>query len=504
MLTGGDLLNMMDRLLGDTKRELGDVDTRLQRANAQLDELKQRELGVLAVLARVRVREIESGELGDELDATGREVKEILAKRAEAQAALAAEISASEQGLEKLAEERTAQQAVVVAADQAVDAAEAEAQKALAADAAYRARLDAATASDGVADQSEEKAQAAHRDRNEKGKPYEGDQLFMYLWNRGYGTTRYTRGPFARLMDGWVARTAGYEPLRRDYWTLSELPARFDEHAARMRTRADEDMAAVRALEAEAAEAAGVPARGAVFAKESGALAAIDERVAAKEAEITALVEKRGAFAAGDDDLSRRCTQLLSDMYRGEKMRTLRERATLTPNPEDDAAVDELAAVRADLPRLTDEVARYRALSGTNRDRVAKLEDLSKRFKDNRFDTPASEFVNSALIATLLTQLLAGSLGVPDVWDAITKQHRRRAQADPRFGSGRFPRGGGGPWGGGWGGGGWGGGGGGWPKGGGGGFGGGGFRKGGGFGGGGFRTGGGFGGGGGFRTGGGF
>jgi hypothetical protein len=141
---------------------------------------------------------------------------------------------------------------------------------------------------------------------------------------------------------------------------------------------------------------------------------------------------------------------------------------------------------------LTDEVARYRALSSANRDRIAKLEDLSKRFKDNRFDTPASEFVNSALIATLLTQLLAGSLGVPDVWDAITKQHRRRQLADPRFGSGRFPRGGGGPWGGG-----------GWPKGGGG-FGGGGFGKGGGFGGGGFRTGGGFGRGGGFKTGGGF
>jgi hypothetical protein len=498
MLTGGDLLNMMDRLLGDTRRELGDVDVRLERANAQLEQLKQRELGVLAVLARVRVREIESGELVEQLDATGREVQQILAKRTEAQTALAGEIDTAEQGLKGLGEERQAQQAVVVGADQAVDSAEAEAQKALAADAAYRARLDAATASDGVADQAEEKAQAAHKDRTEKGKPYEADKLFMYLWNRGYGTTRYTRGPFARLMDGWVARTAGYEPLRRDYWTLSELPARFDEHATRMRARADEDVAAVRALEATAAETAGVPARAATLAAEAEALAKVDERVAAKEAEIAGLVEKRGAFAAGDDDLSRRCTQLLSDTYRGEKMRTLRERATLTPNPEDDAAVDELAAVRADLPRLTDEVARYRTLSSTNRERVTKLEDLSKRFKESRLDTPASEFVNSALIATLLTQLLAGSVGVPDVWDAITKQHRRRQLADPGFGSGRVPRGGN-PWGGGFGGGGW-------PKGGGfgkGGFGGGGFGKGGGFGGGGFRSGGGFRGGG-FKSGGGF
>jgi len=170
MLTGGDLLTMMERLLGDTKRELGDVDTRLTRVHAQLEQLKQRELGVLAVLARVRVREIESG-VGEQLDATGREVQQILAKRAEAQTALGAEIAASERDLEGLGEQRHAQQTVVVAADQAVDAAEAEAQKALSADATYRARLDAATASDSVADLAEEKAQAAHKDRAEKGKP---------------------------------------------------------------------------------------------------------------------------------------------------------------------------------------------------------------------------------------------------------------------------------------------------------------------------------------------
>jgi hypothetical protein len=273
------------------------------------------------------------------------------------------------------------------------------------------------------------------------------------------------------------------------------MPARFDEHSARMRALADEDMAAVRALETAAAEAAGVPARSQALDAEEAALAKIDADIEAQEAEIAGLVEKRAAFAAGEDDLSRRCTALLSDTYRGEQMRTLRERATRTPNPEDDAAVDELAAVRADLPRLTDESARYRALHEANRDRVAKLEDLSKRFKEHRYDTVASEFVNSALIATLLTQLLAGSLGVGDVWDAMTKQHRRRQLgADPTFGSGRFPRGGRGPWhmpgGGGWGGGGKGGGG----------FG----KKGGGFGGGGFRTGGGFGRGGGFKTGGGF
>jgi hypothetical protein len=145
--------------------------------------------------------------------------------------------------------------------------------------------------------------------------------------------------------------------------------------------------------------------------------------------------------------------------------------------------------VRADLPRVEAEAKRLRELHETNRDRAAKLEEIRKRFKDSRYDAVSSEFVNGALIAALLTQLLSGALGTGDIWDALKKQQRNRQLADPRFGSGKFPRGGN-PWGGGWGGGSSGGG-----------RSGGGFGRGGGFGGGGFRTGGGFGGGG-FKTGG--
>ena len=94
------------------------------------------------------------------------------------------------------------------------------------------------------------------------------------------------------------------------------------------------------------------------------------------------------------------------------------------------------------------------SLHETNRERAAKLEEIRKRFKESRYDAVSSEFVNGALIATLLTQLLAGALGVGDTWDALKKQQRYKQLADPRFGSGKFPRGGN-PWGGGgWGGGG--------------------------------------------------
>ena len=488
MVSGNEMLAAIERLLDDTRREVGKVDGALERSSAELAQVRQAELGVLSVLARVRLREIESGALAEALDDTGRQVTEILAERAEAQAGLGGEIAAAEEAVVAVQQERSAQLSVVDAAEQALDAAEAEAQRRLGEDSAYRALLEKAQASDGVADLAEAKAQAAHTDRVEKGNPYEVDPLFAYLWASGYGTSRYRAGALTRLLDRWVARIADFEPLRRNYWMLSEMPARFDEHAGRMRVLADEDVAAVQAREREAAVVAGVPEREDALAAAQEALAAIDAMIEEHDAELDALVEKRASFASGDDEHSRRCTQLLGDAFRREKMKTLRERANRTPTPDDDKAVDELTAIRAEMPRLEDEVVRYKTLHETQRDRTTKLEDVRKRFKEHRFDAVSSEFVNGALIATLLSQLLSGSLGVPDVWDALKKQQRfRKLDADPRFGSGRFPRVPG-PWH--------------MP----GGFGrGGGFPKGGGFGkGGGFRTGGGFGRGGGFRTGGGF
>ena len=351
----------------------------------------------------------------------------------------------------------------------------------------------AAEGSDRVADLAEEKAKAAHTDRAEKGKPYDADPLFSYLWARGFGTPAYVGGGLGRMLDGWVARVANFEPLRRDYWMLTALPARFDEHAQRMRLKGDEDLAAVRALEQAAAAAAGVPQREDALADAAEALAAVDEKVEEHEAALDALVEKRAAFAAGDDDLSRRCNEIVRDALRGETMRSLRERATATPTPDDDAAVDQLTVVRADLPRVEEEAKRLLSLHETNRERATKLEEIRKRFKESRYDAVSSEFVNGALIATLLTQLLGGALGVGDTWDALEETAalqaaRRPALRQRQVSARRQPVGRrrlGWRWLGGGGGGGFG-------------------KRGGGFGGGGFKTGGGFGRGGGFRSGGGF
>ena len=82
---------------------------------------------------------------------------------------------------------------------------------------------------------AERKAEQAERDLAEKRVPYEADPLFMYLWNRGFGTGAYRASNLVRYFDRKVARLVGYQDARVNYAMLLELPVRIREHAERLK-----------------------------------------------------------------------------------------------------------------------------------------------------------------------------------------------------------------------------------------------------------------------------
>src|SRR5690606_23823476 len=140
-LSGRETLTSMDQTLGELRREAEALDAQFQQASVRLSELRQKELVLFAQLARVRMQELERGELLQALDDTDRQVTELLAARKRAQETLSAEIATAEKGLEAYERERAAQQSAIDAAAQALDAAEADAQQMLAEDEAYQAAL---------------------------------------------------------------------------------------------------------------------------------------------------------------------------------------------------------------------------------------------------------------------------------------------------------------------------------------------------------------------------
>lgn len=482
-ISGRQALAEIDAVLGRARADLSSVDAGFGSAREALAALRQKQIASFARLAKLRLRAIEQGALADTLEDADRQAGQLLSERQQAAAALDRKIDSAESSLAAEERRRSEQQGVVSAASEALDAAEAKAQAALAADAAYQAQLARTGQADFVADQAEAKAAAARDDRIRKGRPYEDDPLFAYLWARAYGTSNYAAWPLARWLDGKVAKPCGYEAARRNYALLIEIPDRLAEHAVSMRAAFDREAEALAALEEKAAAAADVPRLKAALEAAEKSLSEIDAGIAAQEDGIRDLVDERKAFAAGEDTYYGRCVDVLSRAMQGESFELLQARASRTQDPEDDEIVRGLVALDHEADRIEQNLAEFHRLHERQNDRLVKLEDVRRRFKTERYDDPLSEFVDGALLAAVLRQFLSGAVGSGDVWNTIRRQQRtRRVQADRDFGSLRFPRAPRhGPWR--------------MPPGG--------FGHGGGFGGGGFRTGGGFRGGR-FKTGGGF
>lgn len=441
MLTGRDTLTAIDEALATARNEASGIDRELGAASTELANVRQRETAVFAQLAKLRLVAIETGSLVDTLDRVDQNVKDLLAQREEAAARTDRKIADADAELKTREHKRAEQQSVVEAASEAVDKAEALAQQQLSTDATYKAELATTEKAQFVAEQAEAKAKAAQTDRMEKGAPYEKDPLFAYLWARHYGTGEYRAWRLARLLDRWVAGICKYEPARRNYAMLTEIPVRLREHAASMREHADAETEALRKLEHEAAEAANVFVEQGRLDAAEATLASIDASIAAQEDRIRELTGERARFAGGEDDYYRRCIEMLSEALQREDVALLRARATRTGSEEDDRLVDELADLEHERARIARDIEQFRKLQAAQRGRLIDFEDVRRRFKSRRYDDMHSIFVNGPLIAMVLKQFLAGAIRSGELWDAIERQQRHRpVRANPRFGTGRFPR----------------------------------------------------------------
>lgn len=137
-------------------------------------------------------------------------------------------------------------------AEQAYDEALAAFQEEFRKTAPFAEAIKAAQEAEHTFQEADRKAELAASDRDEKGKPYEDDPLFMYLWERKFGTSAYEGSGLARLLDRWVARLIGYVDAAANYRMLLEIPKRLREHAAALSAELEQRRAALQTLEEEA------------------------------------------------------------------------------------------------------------------------------------------------------------------------------------------------------------------------------------------------------------
>jgi chromosome segregation ATPase len=441
MWSGRETLASIDQALHQVRGQAQELDSEIQRTSTRLVELRRAEAECYAQLAKLRLGQLVTGEIVAGFAAADQRVGELLAQREQALQALQQQLTELQANQRQLESDRESQRQRVAEALQQLDRAEAATQKRLQDDRAYQEQLQKAHAADAVAKQAEVKTEQAEKDRIEKGKPYEADTLFMYLWKRGFGTADYSAHAVVRFLDQRVARLCNYADARPNYAMLLEIPTRLREHAVQRRAAADREFDTLTALERATAEADGIPAlRKGVEAAEQ-TIDAIDDRIQEAVQRIRQLMEAKASHAAGEDELFRQASSSLVSQFEREGIMSLRRQAEATRTAADDRIVQELAEIDQQQAATEETLARHKQLYTRYIDRLQQLEGVRHRFKRERYDDVHSTFSDTALLSLILNEFLRGVASADDLWGTIRRQQRhRRIESDPNFGSGGFGR----------------------------------------------------------------
>ncbi|GGE84641.1 hypothetical protein H1W37_02330 [Stappia taiwanensis] len=438
MISGRQTLGSIERSLAEVRQEEAERKARVEQAMRDINELRSAELDAYRELARFRLRGGGDGMFGRRIDSDEAQAKARLEQRELALSALRSQRNALNSDMAALVDKRRRLARERDAAGDRLDAILDQVDDRLAQDPAYRAQQEAAEAARATAEAAQAKATQAAADRQEKGAAYEADRLFIYLWQRGFGTPDYRSTGLIRMLDRWVARLVRFDDARPNYAMLCEIPERLKAYAADREAEAVAEEAKLGAMSrSAAAELAGEDLAAAVERAEQE-LAATAAELEALETEQAELATREQPFIAGEDADFRAAEEALLRSLRSEELSTLWQEALATPSPKDEAIVRRLRdldkRIGAIGPQIEADQAELRDI-GRRREELVKV---AQRFRKKHYDNWDSSFENNDLAGVLIDELAKGVLSGADYWARTEKSHRRRRRRGGAIG---FPGG---------------------------------------------------------------
>lgn len=437
MWSGSTALNSIDSTLRTVRDDIDRLDQSLTQLTQSLTDNLRQQGKVIHEIAKVRLLEIDTGQLQDTLTAADLDAKNILSERFQYIQQVEHDIKDLKQQLEETEIER--ENLLLVANDISKDLAENETtiQEALREDSAYLAQFERASKAESIAAEALQKSQTAQSDMDIKDEPYQKDKLFMYLWRRKFATPDYVGGLLTRSLDKWVSGLIKYEKNRVNYWNLQEIPKRLIAHAQRVQAEAEGAFVELQTLETQALSDAGVPEVEQRLDSVRARLDTQDDQIEALENRLSATLEQRAEFTSGTDEYTQRSIQCLSDAMAHKDVYQIDRYVRATLSPVDDELVRELRQYQDRYEDSEDDLADFRRAHSAKIAKLKELESVRHSFKNNRFDDVRSGFGNENLIKSVLGQFLQGAVAGSDVWRVLKRNQRYDNRgAQPDFGSG--------------------------------------------------------------------
>eukprot|EP00903_Cladosiphon_okamuranus_P001847 g1845.t1 len=367
-----------------------------------------------------------AGTLNTRLDSAAREARRLLEKRNSDYKVLSDQLRQSESERNQLQKQRSELDASRDTAENQMDELMEAVDSRLEKDTAYQNQHDRTEKALATAEAAASKARTSEQDRLQKGKAYEADPLFLYLWQRGYGTPDYQRRGLVRSLDRWVAGLIRFSDARANYAMLTSIPERVARHAERCAEIAREEHEKLAEFSRNAmTDAAGSDLVG-IVEDLSGDIDHIDGELDTLDRRIETLAEALAEFSSGEDADFQKAEEHLAVSLQADDLNDLWRAALDTPSPEDEKIVQRIEDLRERVEQITREIRQDRELQRDIGRRRTELADVIKRFRSRGYGSWESTFSDDKLTTVLLGELVKGAITGAEYWSRAERSHKRR------------------------------------------------------------------------------
>lgn len=454
MTSGRNALHRIDASIAEARRALAEINRSAAERSSRLAELKRREAEAHRALATIRLTVLQNEDLLHSLGAVDEKADRLVKNHEEHVRALSERLEDARRDIETLESERRKREEAYEKAVASHEAAVEKTNDRLANDEGYLERAAALEETNAIAERAAAKLELARADRVEKGAPYENDPLFSYLHKRKFGAKDYKAFFLFAALDRWVASLIRYRDARLNYDRLLELPERLSEHAERVEQAAAEIENDLEAYERDALERDGVGKLRDKAAEARRLLDEIDAAIEKAEASHQEVAQEHAAAASGQSGPLEEARQILADAFSRRNIPDLKVLAAETTTLEDDHIVDDLIRLKREQLELEESQRSISRALSKQTDILKELEQLRRKFKSARYDSPYSEFPEGGIVGVILSELMRGAISDRDAWRRVQKAQRKRRRdwSDdfggeewrggfglPQTGGGRFP-----------------------------------------------------------------
>lgn len=429
IVNGRDAMTSVESAISGARDNESRLTQVLSSAAGEAERLRKQLADSFKALALVRLDVLMRNQVVGELDAAERRALELMRSHKAKLDQILIRCGGAQSLVVSAENDHKQKMAAVQAAREPILALQQRVENEMKSDAAWSAQQARVKAAVDTAIAADAKAKQAEADRDNKRKPYEGDPLFLYLWNRKFGTAEYQAGNVVRFFDRKVAGLVGYDTARPNYSLLNEIPARLREHAQDSERLAQEEDRKLEAIERDALLKAGIAPLEAVLADAEKAMRASADALAKAQQALSAIDQERAALQGdGDRKAHDDALGVLTQAIAQESLQTMYQEARQTSTAEDDRLVQQIEQTRNAIAKAEAEVAKIRDEARDVAKRRSELETVRDQMRSNRYDRPNSQFeVNGPdVLGSIIGGIIGGAIQSGVLWEVLRNSHRRR------------------------------------------------------------------------------